>query len=103
MSATDPSVITLRALSGKPLAEPAIERMIVATAHAIAERQGVAVLGLDTAPDRITVELQCNRVAAVGFAAELRRLTTAWYTGKYGAVTLWGEPSPDDQEDWKTA
>ncbi len=92
MSAAASSVITLRALAGEPLAEPAIEDMVSATARAVAERQGVAVLGLETAPGHITVELACNRIVAMGFAAELRRVTTAWYTNKFGMLTLWGEP-----------
>ena len=86
------AAVTLRALTGAPLEDPDIERMVTATAHAIAERQGVEVLALETAADHITVELAADRVVAVGFAAELRRVTTAWYTAKYGTLTLWGEP-----------
>ena len=92
MSQAGATVITLRALAGEPLADPAIERMVTAAARAIAERQGVEVSAIETAPDRITVALAGDRVIALGFAAELRRVTTAWYTGKYGAATLWGEP-----------
>ncbi len=97
--------ITLRALEGQPLADARVRDMVEATAHAIAERQGVKVLGLHTAPDRITVRLNVGRIEAIGFAAELRRLTTRWYTQKYGVDTLWGEPpddEPDESEVWKT-
>lgn len=96
------SAITLRALEGEPLADPSIESMITATAHAIAERQGVAVCSVSTTPEAITVTLGCGRIAAMGFAAELRRLTTSWYTAKFGAATLWGEPG-DPADTWKQA
>jgi hypothetical protein len=107
VSAGDRSAITLRALTGTPLADPDLARMIVATAQAIAERHGVRLLQLDTAPDRVTAELGAGRVAAVGFAAELRRVTEAWYRGKHHK-TLWGEPPADDGDDagpdaWKDA
>jgi hypothetical protein len=113
MSAPDParnsgsgpepvSRITLRALQGQPLDDQSIRGMVVATAQAIAERQGVEVMELRTAPDRITVTLNVGRIAAMGFAAELRRLTTRWYTTKFGALTLWGEPPAEEGEEWKS-
>jgi hypothetical protein len=102
MTEAPASAITLRELEGRPLADPAIESMITATAHAIAERQGVPVHDLRTTADAITVTLGCGRVEAMGFAAELRRLTTAWYTKKYGTATLWGEPG-DPADAWKRA
>jgi allophanate hydrolase subunit 1 len=96
------SAVTLRALEGDPLADASIERMIVATARAIAERQGIEVLDLATSPSSITVGLDAGRVEALGFAAELRRLTTNWYTAKYGKASLWGEPDRHDasEADW---
>lgn len=95
-----PSGITLRALKGDPLSDKRLRGMIVATARGIAERQGIKVLSLATTPDSITVALATGRLEAIGFAAELRRLTTSWYTNKYGEDTLWGEPNKD-AEDWK--
>ena len=46
--------------------------------------------------DEATGEVQ---IEAVGFAAELRRLTTSWYTHKFGVDTLWGEAPTDDERD----
>jgi hypothetical protein len=92
--------ITLRALHGRPLAEDSIRSMVVATAHAIAERHGVGVLNVQTIDDAITVTLNTGRIEAMGFAAELRRLTTRWYTQKYDEPTLWGEPI-DEGDEWK--
>lgn len=84
------TTVTLRALSGRPLEDDAIREMVVATAHAIAERQGVVVSGARTEADSITVTLASGRIEAVGFAAELRRLTGRWYRQKHGGE-LWGE------------
>jgi hypothetical protein len=82
--------VMLRALRGQPLEDAAVREMVVATAHAIAERQGVVVTGVDAEPDRITVTLRADRLVALGLVAELRRLTGRWYQAKHGA-TLWGD------------
>ena len=96
------ATITLRALEGEPLRDAAIREMVEATAHAIAERQGLRVLAIRSEDDRIHVTLPVGRLAAIGFAAELRRLTTRWYTQKVGAPTLWGE-AIEEGEEWKRA
>ena len=101
------SQITLRALEGEPLRDERIREMVLATAWALAERHGVEVLEAYAAPSSITVKLNTGRIEAIGFAAELRRLTTRWYTQKFGVHTLWGEPQRDDDdqvgEEWKQA
>ena len=102
MSGPQMSEVTLRALAGQPLQDQRVCDMVLATARAIAERQGVQILELRAAPDRITARLNVNRIAALGFAAELRRLTTRWYTQKYAQTTLWGDP-PEEGEEWKSA
>lgn len=98
--------ITLRALEGEPLKHDHIREMVIATAHAIAERQGVRVIDLQTTPAAITARLETGRIEAIGFASELRRLTTSWYCHKFGVETLWGEANRDDydaDEEWKSA
>ena len=104
------TTVTLRALAGEPLADERIRDMVEATARAIAERQGFEALDVRSERDRISVTLRAPRMVAVGFAAELRRLTNRWYAEKYRAATLWGEPPPEagenDQswdEPWKAA
>ena len=84
--------ITLRALEGTPLQHESIRSMVQATAEAIAERQGVRVLEVRTTPASVTAVLAADRLVAIGFAAELRRLTTNWYKHKFGVDSLWGEP-----------
>ena len=98
MSGRRATAVTLKALVGEPLSDAALKDMIVATAHAIAERQGIPVLSVTTTAASISVTLECGRIEAVGFAVELRRLTTTWYTRKYGEPTLWGE-APNTHED----
>lgn len=98
------TTVTLRALTGRPLEDDAVREMVKATASAIAERQGVELVIMQAAPDSITVTLRTGRIEAVGFAAELRRITTNWFAHKYGIDNLWGEVDhdEDDGEQWKT-
>ena len=103
MSAETTSAITLKALEGEPLRHERIREMVVATAHAIAERQGIEVLAIGTTSSSITAHLVTGRIEALGFAAELRRLTTSWYRHKYGEVSLWGEAEPEEGDEWKTS
>ena len=97
------TTITLRALAGHPLDDEPVREMVMATARAIAERQGVALLEMTTTPESITVRLAAGRIEAIGFAAELRRITTNWYRHKFGAEHLWGRPPDEVQgEEWKS-
>lgn len=86
------TTVTLRALEGEPLRDERVREMVIASAHALAERNGVAIADLRAEDDRITVTVLAERLVAMGFAAELRRITTSWYTSKYHLPTLWGEP-----------
>ncbi|HWB21017.1 MAG TPA: hypothetical protein VG711_12000 [Phycisphaerales bacterium] len=107
MSAADSSAhtaVTLRALQGEPLADPQIRDTVLATAHAIAERQGINLVSLTSTPASVTATLAVGRIPAIGFAAELRRLTTRWYTAKFHEPTLWGHAADDihdPADDWK--
>lgn len=83
--------ITLSALEGTPLQHEMVQRMVLATAEALAERQGVKILRLEADESSVTATLAADRIVAIGFAAELRRLTTNWYRHKFGVETLWGD------------
>lgn len=99
---SETTTITLRSLDGRPLEDEQVREMVEATAAAIAERQGVPVLGIASDETSITVELQTGRIQAIGFAAELRRLTTNWYAHKFGTEHLWGTVDQHDSgEEWK--
>jgi hypothetical protein len=92
----DQSTVRLRALSGAPLADDAVRTTVVATAHAIAERTGVALLAIEAAADSVTVTLGTDKLAAMGFLAELRRLTNTWFARKRSGESLWGEVPRDE-------
>jgi hypothetical protein len=70
---------------------------IRAAGHAIAERTGVEMLSLDLIGDRLVATLATHRLAALGFAAELRRQTNRWSLARLGR-TLWkDDPKHDDE------
>jgi len=83
------SRVRLRALGGEPLTDERVRETVVATARAIAERTGVMIGEVRAEPGAITVTLGVDKIAAMGFLAELRRLTNAWYENRCGR-SLWG-------------
>lgn len=89
-SGTPSTRVTLTAKIGEPLNDEQTRRMVVATAEAIAERTGIPVSEIETTGDSVSVTIAGDRLAAIGFAAELRTLTTRWYLGKFGVSHLWG-------------
>ncbi|MFG0331044.1 MAG: hypothetical protein ACF8PN_14230 [Phycisphaerales bacterium] len=64
--------------------------MIIATAHAIAERQGVQVISVDADNQSVTVRIRGSKIEALGLIAELRQLTTNWFRHKFDGDELWG-------------
>ena len=104
MSAGAFTRVTLRALEGAPLADEQIRSTVVATAHAIAERTGVELRDLETTESSITVSLATSRIGAIGFLAELRRLTTKWRHDRTGEPSLWGDAlHVFSDDDWDEA
>ncbi len=97
MSGERSTTVTLRALEGRPLEDPMVRRTVLAAAHAIGERNGVPIESLEAGPDRVTARLAASRLAAIGFAAELRRVTSEWYRRKTGQSHLWGEPQEEGE------
>ncbi|MEQ9616571.1 MAG: hypothetical protein RLN60_00905 [Phycisphaerales bacterium] len=92
--------VTLRALKGTPLRHAGVREMVVSSAHAIAERNGLALVSVEAGDDRVTITLAEGQVAALGLASELRRVTDAWYRKKYGGASLWGRlPGEADRDD----
>jgi hypothetical protein len=96
---SDEATLRLRALEGCPMDDPVVRDTVIATAHAIAERTGVVVRGVTTDADSITVTLEIDKLAALGFMAELRRLTNAWYEKKFREGPLWGT-AKEHGEEW---
>lgn len=84
------ATVRLRAVSGTPLDEPSVREMVESSARGLAERMGVAIFGVVLDNESITIELGVDKLAGLGFMAELRRATNAWYEGKYRDGPLWG-------------
>jgi hypothetical protein len=96
------SVARLTAREGEPLADDRVRATVVSAAQAIAERFGVRVIRVATDGRSIEVELEAGELAAIGFAAELRRLTNRWAAGRRLAP-LWPEPpahGDDGYDGW---
>ena len=105
----------LTAREGTPLADDAVARTVIATAHAIAERTGVPLLEIVHDERSVTVRLAADKLAGLGFLAELRRLTNNWFAARGGTLAgtpeetkpeLWGDPpkrdGDDDPDPWST-
>ena len=86
----DTWTITLHA-QGTPLSDERTRETVLAAAHALAERFGIPIANISTAPDSLTITLETGEAAAVGFAAELRRTTNAWHESKH-RQPLWITP-----------
>ncbi len=84
------SEITLHALTGTPLFDEQVRQMVIATARAIAERQGIRIAKIDAASDQITIQVCGEEIIAVGLVTELRQLTNNWYRHQFGVESLWG-------------
>jgi len=89
--------LRLRAITGYPLSNERVRETVIATANAIAERTGVSLGTVNADGDSVLIEIDADELAAVGFLVELRRLTNAWYEGKFGE-SLWGDPPSEDEQ-----
>lgn len=77
-----------------PLADKRLRETTTAVATSIAERFGVKIVNIRTSDSVIEVELQASKLAAIGFAAELRRVTNRWAETK-NLPHLWPDPPPE--------
>jgi hypothetical protein len=90
------STVILRAKRSSPLLDETVHRNVVAAANALAERTGVALIGIDAAGDRLVLDVEGPQLVAIGFAAELRRITNTWHRGRFDGAPLWDEPTAGD-------
>ncbi|MEZ6242759.1 MAG: HAD-IIIA family hydrolase [Phycisphaerales bacterium] len=88
------TTVTLRARDARPLADARTKETVLATARAIAERTGIELTDLAATDSSVTATLAASRLAALGFLAELRRLTNAWSHAKLDQA-LWPAADPD--------
>lgn len=91
MDAMELVTATLQAVEGAPLADERVRRMVVASAEALAERTGVRLVRVSATERMVQAVLEAEEVVAVGFAAELRRVTNEWWAAKSGGEVLWVE------------
>lgn len=84
------SSVRLRARNEHALVDPALRERVLAAARAIAERTGVELITLNASPAGIEAVIVGEQITAVGFAAEVRRSTEAWFRTHTGE-SLWGE------------
>jgi len=96
------STVRLSAHRGRPLDDPKVRSTVEATARAILERTGVPMVGMESDGASVTVTLGADKIAAMGFLAELRRLTNSWYEGKFKAGELWGHLPVHGSDDETT-
>lgn len=81
------------------LEDSAVHDTVVSSAEAIAERTGVVLVSIEVDASGVTAVVEGDRLAAFGLAAELRRLTGAWYARRFGGERLWVEPhEPEESE-----
>jgi hypothetical protein len=90
------STVRLRAVSGTPLTDAKVRDTVIATAQSLAERNGVELRDIAAADDAVTMTLGIDKIAAVGFLAELRRATNTWYAAKFKRGPLWGEGKSEE-------
>ena len=89
----DATTITLHTADGQALSHERVRETVMAAAASLAERFKIEMTELDADDEALTVTLIADEVTSVGFAAELRRNTNAWYEGKYNNGPLWRSPS----------
>jgi D-glycero-D-manno-heptose 1,7-bisphosphate phosphatase len=90
------TAVALRAREAWLLDDEGTARIVRASAESIAERTGVELHGLAIEAGRAVATLGTHRLGALGFAAELRRVTDLWHEGKRD-MPLWIDES--DAED----
>ncbi len=92
---TERSTVTLTAERPGVFEDPRVRDTVIATANAIAERTGLKLVEVTLDASGVSATLEAPEVVAVGFGAELRRLTDAWHRGRFG-TPLW--PQRRDEE-----
>lgn len=70
-----------------------VRETVIATANALAERTGMELVEVLLDASGLRATLSGPKVVALGFGAELRRLTNGWHKARHGS-NLWPEP-PD--------
>lgn len=87
----EPNRIKLHAAYEQSLADPLVADLVVASAHEVAERQGVASPEVAVHPDHVELSAPLPQAVLLSIAAELRKVTGRWHRAKFGAPLWRGE------------
>ena len=90
------TIVRLRADSAALLDEAA--ETVLSSGRAIAERTGVRVVSIDVRDGRVEAVLETHRLAAIGFAGELRRAVNRWAAARFGRGIFAEEPGKSDDD-----
>lgn len=70
------------------LDDPSVQESVAAAARSLAEREGVCLTALEVCSDGVEAEVVGAQIVAVGFVAQLRRITNSWAISR-GLGELW--------------
>jgi D-glycero-D-manno-heptose 1,7-bisphosphate phosphatase len=82
-------VITLHGAPEVDLREARLRETVSTMAESLAERTGVRLVALEWNTHSLTATVQGGEIVALGFVAELRRATDAWWRSHGGSGPLW--------------
>ena len=85
------SRIKLHAAYERSLADPLVADLVVASAHEVAERQGVASPEVSVHPDHVELSAALPQAVLLSVATELRKVTGRWHRAKFGTPLWRGE------------
>lgn len=85
------SSASLRSLDPTLLDVDRTRESVLSAASALGERSGVRLLRLAIDRGRLEAEVDGPEIVALGFVAELRRITNRWHVARKGTA-LWGGP-----------
>lgn len=90
------TVVRLRAEDSALLDQAA--EIVLSSGRAIAERTGVRVVSIAVRAGRVEAVLEAHRLAAMGFAGELRRAVNRWAAGRFGRGIFAEDPGKRDDD-----
>lgn len=88
------SAVDLRPLEEGALDDARTRETVLASARSIAEQHGVPLVELGLASGALRLGVRADRLVALGFAAEVRRATNAWYRARTGSALWPGDFGP---------
>ncbi len=91
------TIVRLRAENAALLDEAA--ETVLSSGRAIAERTGVRVVRMEVRGGQVEAVLETHKLAAVGFAGELRRAVNRWAAARFGRGIFAEEPGKNPNAD----